>query len=159
MWIAPQGDLWLATANGIFTHAGTHWHTLDTTPTDHIVGVDAMGRVWARGQTRLTVYDPAAHNWQHIPLPPWSHSQVVIELAPIAENEFWVEILHGGGASMDGGLVLYHYAAGQWHESINYDTWMHAIAITPAGTPWVLSENWLYRLSTTAALPISHAPT
>ena len=60
---------------------------------------------------------------------------------------------------MDGGIVLYHYAAGQWHESIGYDTWDHALTITPTGIPWVLNDGWLYRLSTTAAISISRVPT
>ncbi|MBN2005939.1 MAG: hypothetical protein JXA21_21455, partial [Anaerolineae bacterium] len=61
MWTSPQGQLWLATEEGILVYGDGSWTTILASPSERILGTDNAGRVWAilDGGAAIAVFDGA----------------------------------------------------------------------------------------------------
>jgi hypothetical protein len=47
IWVAPDGDLWLAADAGIFVRSGDRWTQIYAGLADRVLGANGVGRVWA----------------------------------------------------------------------------------------------------------------
>ncbi|MFC2031233.1 hypothetical protein ACFLWA_10940, partial [Chloroflexota bacterium] len=74
LWIAPDGTLWVATAQGVFRYVDGAWTQLMPEPARWIQGADDQGRVWVilEEETAIAAYDPTGAWTRYGPEQGWS---------------------------------------------------------------------------------------
>ena len=74
LWIAPDGSLWVATAQGVFRNADGAWSQLMPEPARRVQGADTQGRVWVilEGETAIAAYEPSGTWTRYGPEQGWS---------------------------------------------------------------------------------------
>ena len=74
LWIAPDGSLWAATAQGVFRNADGAWSQLMPEPARRVQGADTQGRVWVilEGETAIAAYEPSGTWTRYGPEQGWS---------------------------------------------------------------------------------------
>ena len=84
LWIAPDGSLWAATAQGVFRNADGAWSQLMPEPARRVQGADAQGRVWVilEGETAIAAYEPSGTWTRYGPEQGWSPVPAFEYLSP-----------------------------------------------------------------------------
>ena len=166
--LAADGSLYVSncigegegfSGNGIRRFVNGRWQALYDSENDCIMDmeVDSQGRIWAGAFDKILLFD-TSHVMTQITLPPYERRQVVAELSIDPSDDPWLFVLKYGGASIDGGQILYQYYNNGWINHFEPDFFPSTdLAFTSDGTAWFCDEFgiWKTNLDCIGFLPVS----